>query len=456
MRVLMVSSNTAVSPYPLYPLGLSMVAAALARAGHEVRQFDYLQKDSSLSALAREVEGFRPGLVGVSVRNIDNVNSMSEKRYIQAVREIVAGIREASGSKVVLGGAGFSLMPEPILDETGADFGIAGEGEALMVDFTNNAEKGVFPAERVLGPERKLSGAGIPSARYDEEIMGFYLRSGNIASVQTKRGCRHRCVYCSYPLLEGRRIRRRDPARVVDDMELLRERHGVKYVFFIDSVFNDSEGAYLEVLNEMKRRGVSVAWTAFFRPTGLDDDVVGLMKETGLVSAEIGADAACDTTLKGMGKGFTFLDVRKCNELFMGQGIATANFYMFGGPGETRETVLEGIGNIKSLGRSVHFIYQGVRILPDTALAGLALRENLISRGQGLLEPAYYFSPGVERDWLEETLTGAFQAERLCIYPPDSMDDKLRLLHGMGYSGPIWEMLLSAKKVFRKGVAGGP
>ena len=52
MKVLLISSNTATSPYPLYPLGLSMIASALKGAGHEVRQFDYLKNDVSLDALA--------------------------------------------------------------------------------------------------------------------------------------------------------------------------------------------------------------------------------------------------------------------------------------------------------------------------------------------------------------------------------------------------------------------
>jgi len=442
----MISSNTAASPYLVYPLGLSMVASALDKAGHEVRQLDLLQKDSSLEALMEEVTAVNPGVVGISIRNIDNVNFLNEQRYIGTVRKIVKEIRSISDAKVMLGGAGFSLIPELILNETGADYGIIGEGESLMVDFVNNAEKGIFPEHRLLGPERRLEGKLIPSALYDNDLLSFYKEKVNIASVQTKRGCPYKCAYCTYPVLEGHTIRLRDPAEVVDDIEFLREQHKIKYLFFTDSVFNDDKGAYLEVIKEMKRRNVSVPWTAFFKPVGLDDRTLELMKETGLASAEVGSDAACDITLKAMGKSFTFPDIKKFSDLLVKHKVALAHFYMFGGPEETKETVLEGIENIKRMDKCVHFIYMGIRILPDTPLAKLALKENIIFPEDGLLDPKYYISPNVDEKWMENILSEAFSGLTNCIFPPESLDDKLRLLHKMGYSGPMWDLLISKKE----------
>ncbi|MEK7332995.1 MAG: cobalamin-dependent protein, partial [Nitrospirota bacterium] len=135
MRILLISSNIAMSPYPIYPLGVSMIAGALTTAGHEVRQFDFLQQDKSMDAIAQEIKQFNPELIGISVRNIDNANLMNEQFYIEVVRDIVKKIREVSGSKVIMGGAGFSLIPGLILEETGADYGIVGEGESLVVNF---------------------------------------------------------------------------------------------------------------------------------------------------------------------------------------------------------------------------------------------------------------------------------------------------------------------------------
>ena len=259
MKILLISANVTLSPYPLYPLGVSIIAAVLTKAGHEVRQADFLQQNTSLEAIGREVQEFGPDLVGISVRNIDNVNLMHEQYYIQNVKNLVTTVRGVSKAKVLLGGAGFSLIPDLILKETGADYGIVGEGEVLAVEFANNAAKGIYPKEPLISSATKLAGAHINAALYDERLLEFYLHSGNIASIQTKRGCTYKCVYCTYPVLEGAALRRRDPKAVVDDILLLRDQYKTKYVFFVDSVFNDDDGAYLEVIGEMERRGVSHA-----------------------------------------------------------------------------------------------------------------------------------------------------------------------------------------------------
>lgn len=446
MKIMMISSNTAVSPYPIYPLGLSFVSGALKAAGHEVRQFDFLMENSSMDSVISRVREYGPELIGISIRNIDNVNILNEQFYIDTVKEIVSAIRTVSGSRIVLGGAGFSLMPELILNRTGADYGIAGEGDVLMVEFVNNAASGTWPETRIIGPRERLSGSMIASPYYDDNLMQHYLKSGNIASVQTKRGCTHKCVYCSYPVLEGPKIRQRDPSAVIDDIEQLSDKHKANYIFFVDSVFNDDDGAYITLLEEMARRNVNVPWTGFFKPKGLNDDIISLMKQTGLVAVEIGSDAACDTTLRKMGKGFSFQEIIECNDLFARHEVATSHFFMMGGPGETEETVAEGIGNITNLKKCVVFIFMGIRVLPNTALERIALNEGVISPDEDLLKPVYYISPGVDKEWLEKTLTGAFSKTRNCIFPPDAYDSTLRMLHKLGYPGTLWNLLLADKK----------
>lgn len=442
MNILMISSNTAVSPYPIYPIGLSIVSGALTAAGHNVRQFDFLMEDSSMDSVIKAVKEHKPELIGISIRNIDNINLMNEQYYIDTVKEIVKTIRTVSHSRIVLGGAGFSLIPELILKATGADYGIIGEGEVLIVEFADNAARGIYPEERLIVPRERLSGHRIAAPHYDDTLMTNYLQSGNMASVQTKRGCTHKCVYCSYPVLEGSKIRHRDPSAVIDDIDILYNKHKAKCIFFVDSVFNDDEGAYIKLLEEMERRNINVPWTGFFKPQGLNDGIVELMKKTGLIAVEIGSDAACDTTLKKMGKGFSFQDIIECNELFARHNVATSHYFMFGGPGENENTVAEGIENIKLLKKCVVFIFMGIRILPDTPLARLALKENVIPADHGMLESVYYIAPELDKNWLEETLTLAFKDVRHCVFPPDIFDNSLRMLHKRGYIGTLWDMLL--------------
>jgi len=286
-----------------------------------------------------------------------------------------------------------------------------------------------------------------PLAEIDRRLdYAVYLRR-SAYPIQTKRGCNKHCIYCSYPVLEGRELRMRNAADVVDDIERLISEHNAGYIFFVDSVFNDSEGNYRELIHEMSRRGINVPWTAFFTPGGeLDDEIVSLMKSTGLDAAEIGADASTDVTLKGIGKDFCWSDVIECNELFHRHGVTTAHYYMFGGPCETPETVKEGIENIRNLPETANFMFAGIRILPGIGLMKLARRDGLVTDDMDIINPVYYFSKSVERDWLEKTLTDGFADRFNCVFPPDAMDDKLHMLHKLGYTGTAYDMLIGAGK----------
>ncbi|MEN8255177.1 MAG: lipid biosynthesis B12-binding/radical SAM protein, partial [Verrucomicrobiota bacterium] len=409
MKILLISTNWETSPYPVYPIGMGMVAAALKQVDHEVEMFDFLQNDCSFDAVKARVESVQPDVVGLSLRNIDNVNAANEHRYIDSVQKIVESVRETTAAKIILGGSAFSIMPGEILEKTGADYGVVGEGEVLMCFFMDAVESGNLPEERILRAPQKLEKSAIPSAYYDSVMVDFYMAHGKTISIQTKRGCDKHCIYCSYPFLEGRELRMRHASNVVDDIERLVADREDSYIFFVDSLFNDSDGKYREVIEEMLRRGINIPWTAFFSPGGdLDDEIVAKMKQTGLDAAEIGADASTDATLKGIGKDFNWNDVVECNELFLRHGVTTAHYYMFGGPGETKETVAEGIENIRNLRQTANFMFMGIRILPGTGLMELARRDGLVTDETDIVEPVYYFSKEIDRDWLEQTLTDGF------------------------------------------------
>ncbi len=179
---------------------------------------------------------------------------------------------------------------------------------------------------------------------------------------------------------------------------LLRDKFKTKYIFFVDSVFNDDDGAYLEVIDEMVRREVSHPLDRILQAGGLTDEIVERMKKTGFARCRGRHRRGLRHDAQEDGQEL-YLQRRQSqrNDLFVRHGIATSHFFMFGGPGETAETVQEGIRNILSLQKCVAFIFMGIRILPNTPLARLAIKENLIKPEDGLLKPVYYISPTVDK-----------------------------------------------------------
>ncbi|MBI9080495.1 MAG: lipid biosynthesis B12-binding/radical SAM protein [Pseudodesulfovibrio sp.] len=441
-RILLISTNTTTEPYPVYPLGMSVIASALNAAGHTVRQFDFLMAKSSLECLGQALIEFRPDMTGISLRNIDNVDSLSSDTnwYLGNVKEVTAFLK-AQEQTVIVGGPGFSLMPDDILDFLGADHGVVGEGERKIVKLVSMIESGV-KTPKIFKAESGLQSKDMHTPLWDQALVDFYLEQSGIVNIQTKRGCENRCNYCSYPTIEGRVIRPRDAAEVAEEIEKLHRKFNVETIFFTDSVFNDSHGHYLEVAEHLARRNLPVQWSAFFQPTLIKTADLKLLKRSGLQAMEVGTDASTDATLTAMGKPFLFEDVIRFNKACVSEHIPCAHFVIFGGLDETPKTVQQGINNLNELDNCVVFPFSGIRLYKGTPLYSHAKREGIISPDTSLLKPLYYFSPQIDPDAMNEALIKGFSGRRDRIFPPSDGQDRMNVLRRFGYRGLLWDTLI--------------
>ena len=444
-RILLVSSNITIEPYPVYPLGLAVISAALSAEGHELEQFDFLASGESEQLLRERIAALPPDYICLSIRNLDNCDSLSSTSYPAIAKRLVEVIREESNAAVIIGGPAFSIMPEELLEFIGADYGIVGEGEKLVCELVRDLSQDAQPA-RIQRSKQLLAGHQMASALYSKDLIGFYLEKSGMINLQTKRGCPHGCIYCSYPTLEGNRFRCRDARSVVDDLERIKSEHGVESFFFTDSIFNDSDGHYLAVVEEIIRRDLSIRWCCYMRPEGVGRSEIALMKRAGLQAVELGTDAASDTTLRSLGKGFTFADALEANRAYVAEKVPCAHFVMFGGPGETMATVAEGLKNLEQLEHTVVFAFSGIRILPNTALLTRAIRDGLFSADCSLLEPAYYLSPEIDAQVMNEMISASFKNRRDRVFPPAEGQKRLAIMHRFGYRGLLWDTLIKFPK----------
>lgn len=448
-RVFLLACNTATEPYPVYPLGMSVVAAGLVAAGHTVRQYDLMASQGGEAALHQAIRDFAPDVVGMSLRNIDNVDSFAgeEHWYLGRAKSLAEAVRQATNAPVVLGGPAFSIMPEAILAFLGADYGISGAGEAAMPALLEKLNKGearpgVYTAHELAGA---ASCCAAPRPAYDGGILDYYIGESGLANLQTKRGCCFNCSYCTYPALEGRRFTPKPAEEVAEDVLWLHKEHGVRELFFTDSVFNDPAGHWLEVAEALVRAGSTMKWSAFFRPKDLRKDDLDLMRRSGCMALELGSDACAGATLAGLNKGFDFDEIVRSDAAARQAGLPAAHFVMFAGPGETPETIEESVRNLTRLEKSVVFAFSGIRILPGTALLQHALEEGVLAPGDDLLRPVYYFSPHVDREALNKRLMEAFQGNRLRLFPPGEAQLRMDVMRRFGHKGLLWNKLLESR-----------
>ena len=313
-------------------------------------------------------------------------------------------------------------------------------------------QKGEFPETRVIRSADYIPTEELNGQYRNPELAEYYLHTGGMLSVQTKRGCPHRCSYCSYPVLEGSVYRFRPAEKVIDEIDYLIKNHKADFIMFTDSVFNDPQGKYLELAEGMIKRGAVIPWSCYLRPEHFSKEEAEILVRAGLHSVEWGTDCCSDATLKGMNKDFRWDDVVYASNLFTGLGVPGSHFIMFSGPGETEATVEEGLANLERLERCVVFAGTGIRIFPGTPIFRTAVGQGIIKKETPLLEPVYYFSPDVDKEWLHKKLCSAFtgRLERIYIGNEDPQQGKAKLLHEMGYRGPVWDLLLRERKSRRR------
>lgn len=444
-RVSLISCNITEDPYPVYPLGMTMVANAARNQGHEIAEWDRYVDGKDTLSIQQFIKSTQPEFVGLSLRNVDSANFNKPDAYLEDYKRVVQAIREVSTAAIILGGSAYTIFPDLMLDALQADYGVAGEGENTFCQLLEQLENDPDLAYKIYHNNPALRGNDFSAFERNNTLAEFYLRKGGMLNVQTKRGCPHRCAYCSYPVLEGRCYRYRDPQAVVDEIELLIKKYQADYFTIVDSVFNDANGQYLRIAEEIVKRNLKVPWMCFLRPDYFKKEEVELLKRSGLNAIEWGTDCATDITLQAMRKDFSWDQVLYSNNLFADFGISNAHFIIFGGPQETNDTVTEGLKNLKNLDRCVIFAGIGVRIFPDTPVYEWALQEGRIRAGQNLLSPAYYFSQEIDPDVLHEQILKSFAGRLDRIYPDGQYVEAASAFHSSGNRGPAWDLLLKRK-----------
>jgi radical SAM superfamily enzyme YgiQ (UPF0313 family) len=456
-RILLISANRCTTPDAVFPLGLAHLNAALRQAGHSILWFDGL---AGTARLEETLENYRPDFIGVSLRNVDDVLIRRRETFFDDAVTLGERIRRQTHSPLIVGGSGFSIFPRRLLELTGADFGVCGEGEDGFVSLLAALERGgdvrgipglVFRenGKVVVNPRSPSPFAG----ETEEEdrpaaVTAPYLQANGTLNLQTQRGCGFRCCYCTYPLIEGKRHRRRPPETVAAELEQL-QRLGARHVFVVDSIFNSTPHHVTEVCEAILRRQVKLPWSCFLRPQGLTPGLMNLMARAGLTHIEFGSDSFCDEILQAYEKDFTFDDILYSSELARREKIEACHFLICGGPGETERTLEQSWHNSRRLNGTVIMAVVGMRIYPGTHLFERAVAEGQTERDADLLQPTYYLAPG-----LNEAAVFA-QLEEFARQSPnwivgDASPEYYNLvgrLRQRGVVGPLWSYFAMLQQI---------
>jgi radical SAM superfamily enzyme YgiQ (UPF0313 family) len=413
MRVLLISSNTELINMPVLPMGLASVAAATQRAGHEVQLLNLMLHGNTQKLIEEAVQNFHPELIGVSVRNIDDQSRQNPRFLLEPVKEVISQCRGLSSAPVVLGGAGYTIFPQGVLDYLGADMGIQGEGEQAFVRLLECLQEkadvaelpGLFlPGRRPNRSSeliRKLDDFPLPGP---DQLPCLPTVNGKPIWVplQTRRGCPMQCSYCSTPAIEGKIIRQRSIALVVKAISGFFEA-GFSHFYFVDNTFNLPPTYAKALCDQLIASKLDIRWRCILYPRGMDEELIEKMARAGCVEVALGFESGSAKILRSLNKKFLPEEVQHIAQLLQRYKINRMGFLLLGGPGETKETVLESLSFAEGLNLESMKITIGIRVYPSTPLEQTALREGVLTPTNDLLLPTFYLAQGLE-PWLQDTV----------------------------------------------------
>jgi radical SAM superfamily enzyme YgiQ (UPF0313 family) len=318
---------------------------------------------------------------------------------IKTVKEI------APSCKLVVGGNGFSLFAKEIMERNPEiDFGIILEGEHPFAQLLRNQDHPervsnlVFRKDgQIQFTERGFEDFGsLPSPSRELFDLRDYEKKKYAISVQSKRGCGFKCIFCPNEFLVGCKYRLRSPKKVVEEVEQLVDTYNINSYFFVDSTFNHPYGHSRKICQELIRRKLEISWTAEFAPAFMNERFTKEAVQSGCSFFYFSPDGASDRALSLLGKGMRVKHIEKT--ISVARRIEGANVgygFMYDLPCYNSEHIA-GLARLISrmvfeLRKKLYFIsLTKMRIYPYSRLYDFAVKEGKLDRSTDILYPTYY------------------------------------------------------------------
>jgi len=334
----------------MFPLGLGYLASYLIRNGIEVMLLDPDIEDVDYDGIMQKILNFKPDIVGISAMTS---NFYAASRFAKDIKKMCKAV-------VLLGGAHASAVPVEIItffDEF--DAVVFGEGEETLLEICQKYKNGNVDFLKIRGVCYKKDGATVKNsprpfieemdsipypARNLVDIRRYrspnYLEFGKVnATMITSRGCPNQCTFCSAHLSTGYKYRTHSLNYVLDEIELLINRYKVEFIMFWDDTFTIKKERVIKLCEGILTRNLRFNWFCLARVNTIDEEVLSIMKRAGLKVVNCGVESGNQEILNNIRKGTSLEQIRRAYKMAKKMKLKTLASFMFGLPGETKETI---------------------------------------------------------------------------------------------------------------------
>lgn len=322
------------------PLGLAYIASSAKTSEIDVRIFDLNVENLSIEKILH-VE--KPDIVGISCVV---TNACCAFEIAKEVKEVI------SECFVVMGGPYPSMMGRNLLvRHREADAVIVGEGEVTAHRLFQNLQSGENLND-VRGlifrdhDEVQCNPVRIPVENLDKipfperERLPMKLYGENAGTIFTSRGCPHQCTFCSRPVF-GRKWRGHSPEYVLDELDQIVTKYGIKRVSFLDDNFTSDPDRAAEILDGIASRNwkLSLYFWNGIRIDHVTEELLDKMKKAGCNAINYGVESVDSNVLANVRKDISLEQIENAIRLTRKLGIRTNIFVMIGNPGDNMSII---------------------------------------------------------------------------------------------------------------------
>ncbi|PCJ17907.1 MAG: hypothetical protein COB02_12635 [Candidatus Cloacimonadota bacterium] len=337
--------------YMPFPFFLAHATSWLEQHGYKPKLIDSLALKQNHKDFYKDVDDFKPELIVMEISSFSMKNDL----------EIAQTIRKKHQNVIIaFAGLANEMKEEEFVKKNPfVDYFLVGEYEETLLDLIHSIEKNEEPLKlngltfiqkdgKFSGFERRTLNSNIDDypwpSRDQLPMQNYHDEPGNIPlpSVQmwASRGCPYKCIFCAWPqIMYGNNdYRSRSIIDLADEFEWLVTECGYKSVYFDDDTFNVNKKRIKDFCQELITRGIKVPWAAMCRADLVDENLLKIMKKSGVKAVKYGLESADQSAVDHMQKR---LDLKKATEnirLTHNYGIKTHLTFMFGLPGETRKS----------------------------------------------------------------------------------------------------------------------
>lgn len=370
------------------PLTLIQMAAIVKQDGHEAAVFDSNVQEVEFDKVTDLVEGYDVLVLNTSFPTIDT--------DLEVARMVKAKLPDV----VILSfGVFYTLIrDESLPEDKSVDYALVGEPDMTLKELVQALAKGGDPeeirkipgllyydknGEKVFTGERELiddlDSLPLPDRSLIHNERHVLPNNGQpFTLVNTSRGCPFPCTFCIVKAYYGQRVRRHSTKYMLDEIEHCQEKYGLKYFLLWEEAFTLDRNIVIEFCNGLKERGLKVNWAVTTRADTVDTEILELMKETGCFLVGMGIESAHQHILDRAKKKEKIEDIVRGVKLARKVGLPVMGHFIFGLPGETKETAEATIKFAKKIGLTYLQSYCAVPY-PGTEFGEEAAREGWVT-----------------------------------------------------------------------------